>query len=1851
MVSRPIPENTATLTTTISPSGVSITCDPFSGILYALSIFDGEVIWTHTDPPCYGAPAVSTEQDEVIFTDSVNLASVSLQTGTTQWESPFNVRDSFLPIPGLPLQHVLPLPFNTSLLLVATLLGVFQYDVATHQLTWPFYLPENWYLPDAPLLVGDFAILALVINPGDPTNSGGGLVSINAKSGSLAWVTLSASQYQKPPVLSDDTLYVFGSVPYDLYTPAQHLVLAEARDVFTGNLFWQVELPGIVTTNPVMYENLVVAVVEGNSRETIIALERATGELVWESVPVRPCYPANFVADGILYLSMHRNIAALNVTTGKLLHRVVAPAEVKQLLVHSGSLVAVNMADSFILAIDTVLCQSCCYFQLASSKTFGPFSDCIQAMVFSSSLSSDVKVTLNPLSNLKSLHVFPVENNYLSSIHFGFLCSVPTLNTVYIHVKEIGELLSVDPDQCLPNLFWSETDAADLQVVIDSVIISRVEPGALAPAERLRRLSITQVDLATIENILHPYERSPTWTYSNGASTGALCIVGDILVASAGRSIITGLNKHSGKLLWETQIHESLPDYAMGRALTTHGELVYVATLLGKVIAVNAVTGSIVWEFTVPAKSGVYHSPSIFEGVLYLATTRFSLENLFYPELENEYNAFINSNTSRLAIAIDALTGDALWEVETGFRVFSAPLVTEQMVYIPAYDGYVVAYDRQTGAEIWTTFLGGVVSATPCLLGHRLFVGAFVRDPASGDPVNGTVISLSATTGEILWVSDTFGAFQSNPVCLRDTNRVLLGSEDSALRSFNASTGEEVWVYDSGAPIRHTTPLLHEGSVYVGSTDGALHSVSEEGGGFRWKFSAGKSEIYTDIILNELTLYFVGLQGITAVSLPGYWQQDIALIFPLLERLDLNDVGLASTTSPPCAFKHSHLTYLEVTNNELTTISPSIFWCLPAVTTLDVSDNMLEEFDLSFLYLLDNDDFQLLHTASTLSLLQGDCTRIAKTKRLVLRNTGIHSIHPMAFCGTPEIRSLDLSFNPLTEVTLKNLPLLQQLSLSHCSLASPTALILQGMVNLQSLDISHNFLTLLPDNLFEDALVINTVDFSNNYLQIQRLPKANLLTFANLSRNELTHIPNGLFNATPLLAHVDLSFNPIEILSSAPFHSHATNSLWLQGTPLRRIEGRARRVLQSIQFVDFGEFNSNPLTTIHNCDSSTQGYCLGRMSLQNKPFCTEIAETEMCTSGLGNDPCPAGSWCSNGTATECGWNMYSVEGSTACTPCGEGFYAPPGSTACTSCGFGEVPIFDDLFKAVRCSVCPAGTRPLLGQCQPCPIGHRCNGVSAEPCEQGSYAPAPGAALCHLCPSGTYGLPGPLNRSAELLACAPCGPGTFTDTEGALLCQLCPNGTYANMMGAMNDSECINCDDQEYCPAGSSLPLHRNDSPLKPLIFNAATVNSLPPTSPASTAMEGEPIPPNLQESDLDVAYEVTLAGIIGSVSAFVILHLFSCWCTSFRGFIARFDMFSLAHPLKPLDYRQNRPTYFGGITSVSMLIFVACFLASSVYEYYAWNTLVSSSMAPTVEIGLIATPQLSLSASAYFLQDAASSSSCLGDQLHSGLHGTHRFQQLTEERYRVCNWDFMCFNCSIPPSVDATLTLPIDVVSVSWTWKSETSTKQLNTVRGSAMFRDRGIHNRLNISIEGLPDAMWNYHESYNRSGLKLFPTSETFASFSAFSITPQERITVGWNIKRSPVGQLTIIHSRLTVLQLFAGLLATYVGVKSLFELGISFLRGAKAKLCHCGHAKKRKQSAASKALQSTGSIKSVNPASRGNIETQKKNNPVTRPSVASSAVVPINANTGPEEPDDQVLSVQLGKGKWAEQRSPTIT
>ncbi len=278
--------------------------------------------------------------------------------------------------------------------------------------------------------------------------------------------------------------------------------------------------------------------------------------------------------------------------------------------------------------------------------------------------------------------------------------------------------------------------------------------------------------------------------------------------------------------------------------VTPTDNVLYVGTMKGKLVAVNATDGSAGW--TVPLEGTqptgglgcgqaapavyIYGSPAVATdlGLVYVGG----------------YIASGGQDHGRL-YAFASGRQEPKWkyprDTTLGGGVAGSPILVGSRVYFTAADGKVYALDAADGYSEWSFETGGKIWSTPAVNGERIYVGSFDKK----------LYALNINDGSKQWEFATNGAIVATPLVHEGT--VYVGSFDRHLYAVNAADGSKRWDFRAGNWF-WARPVVYNGVVYAASLDGTVYAINAASGEEANRISLGSAISSSPVIVDGLLI-------------------------------------------------------------------------------------------------------------------------------------------------------------------------------------------------------------------------------------------------------------------------------------------------------------------------------------------------------------------------------------------------------------------------------------------------------------------------------------------------------------------------------------------------------------------------------------------------------------------------------------------------------------------------------------------------------------------------------------------------------------------------------------------------------------------------------------------------------------------------------------------------------------------------------------------------------------------------------------------------------------------------------------
>jgi outer membrane protein assembly factor BamB len=294
--------------------------------------------------------------------------------------------------------------------------------------------------------------------------------------------------------------------------------------------------------------------------------------------------------------------------------------------------------------------------------------------------------------------------------------------------------------------------------------------------------------------------------------------------------------------------------------------IVYVGTIKGKVIALNASNGEKLqsWEQELEEQKSsgfgcsggistpmsIYGTPVIKDDVIFVGgydgkvyatkTDGFSSEPfdtgsaiVGSPVIDGDTLYIGNSDGKLYALSTDNIRNEK-WVFKTGNKIWSTPVVDNGVVYISSADHRLYAIDAGSGTEIWRFEAGAGILSTPLVYEDKVYIGAcddnfYAIDAATEEE---RLAAISRGEGDSVpertadWVFNGADNWFWTTALAYD-GWIYAGNLDHKVYAINIESHQGNVVLETGGRVR-TPPVLVNGRIITGSEDGLLYAINPE---------------------------------------------------------------------------------------------------------------------------------------------------------------------------------------------------------------------------------------------------------------------------------------------------------------------------------------------------------------------------------------------------------------------------------------------------------------------------------------------------------------------------------------------------------------------------------------------------------------------------------------------------------------------------------------------------------------------------------------------------------------------------------------------------------------------------------------------------------------------------------------------------------------------------------------------------------------------------------------------------------------------------------------------------------------
>jgi outer membrane protein assembly factor BamB len=369
------------------------------------------------------------------------------------------------------------------------------------------------------------------------------------------------------------------------------------------------------------------------------------------------------------------------------------------------------------------------------------------------------------------------------------------------------------------------------------------------------------------------------YLYILDAVTGCIIsktdLAGDIRAAVTISDGLIFVGTESGELYavsftGEQQASTSLSEGMYG-SVAASNTYVYGADASGDIVAYDKALGSRVWEYK----------------------THFSQQDVVYDEEYDDVGA-IKSATLYVVeeylhvghiIALDALTGESLWKFSAESMIYTAPLVTQDAVFVVSGENTLYRIHKQYGVAQASFATTGKIQSTPIIDENNvLYFGA----------VDGYFYAVQVEDdGDLVLKWKYYVGHKITARAAHDATHVYFSAQDKRVYALVKETGAMACNFATGKK-NYDGPTLFENVLFVPSGDHTFYALDKVTGTELWHYDTD------DVLYGEAVVAPMAAVGMTfeeqESDAEDYknldkegWYQNIAELEDSLDVLDTID--------------------------------------------------------------------------------------------------------------------------------------------------------------------------------------------------------------------------------------------------------------------------------------------------------------------------------------------------------------------------------------------------------------------------------------------------------------------------------------------------------------------------------------------------------------------------------------------------------------------------------------------------------------------------------------------------------------------------------------------------------------------------------------------------------------------------------------------------------------------------------------------------------------------------------------------------------------------------------------------------
>lgn len=328
------------------------------------------------------------------------------------------------------------------------------------------------------------------------------------------------------------------------------------------------------------------------------------------------------------------------------------------------------------------------------------------------------------------------------------------------------------------------------------------------------------------------WSSSPLGTIDPISSSICLSAYQDHLFAADTAGRIVSVQATNGEVSWKNRV-----DSQISAGPSVAENLVVVATHGANLFGFDASNGKQLWRTNLPNQ--VFAIPLIYQNKVYVKTIDGKL------------------------LALSSATGKTLWSYDHGAPLMalhgsSAPVVANGNVIVGFSDGKLAALNSENGRLVWESVAAmpngmsdveriADIEATPLVMGNTLYVPSY----------QGKLLAINIHNGSLMWSTE----LATDRDITANQTHLFASDLRSHVFSFERFEGKQIWEQSQLEGRRLTAAAPLGQWVIVGDEEGYLHWLKQSDGSLVARIRADKSGISVKPLVIGNRLYVLTNKG------------------------------------------------------------------------------------------------------------------------------------------------------------------------------------------------------------------------------------------------------------------------------------------------------------------------------------------------------------------------------------------------------------------------------------------------------------------------------------------------------------------------------------------------------------------------------------------------------------------------------------------------------------------------------------------------------------------------------------------------------------------------------------------------------------------------------------------------------------------------------------------------------------------------------------------------------------------------------------------------------------------------------